>query len=129
MTHRRFNPPSIAAPGGAYSHGVECAPNLRWLHAAGQVGMRPDGTTPKDGAEEVEAAWSNVLAVLAGAGMAAEDVVRVTTYVTTPDVLPPYRAARTRLLGEHKPASTLIQVAALARPEWHVEIEVTAAKG
>lgn len=125
--HRNFNPLSMAAPGKAYSHGVESAPGLRWLHASGQIGMRPDGTTPEDLAAEVDVAWQNVLSVLEGADMGVEDIVRITTFITTPDVMEPYRAARDRFLGGLLPASTLVQVAALARPIWHLEIEVIAA--
>ncbi len=126
--HRFYNPPTIATPGAAYSHGVESPAGLRWLHASGQVGMRPDGTTPENLADEVDVAWDNVLAVLAGADMGVEDIVRILTFVTTPDVMAPYRSARDRHLGDLKPASTLIQAAALARPIWHLEIEITAAR-
>jgi len=36
-------------------------------------------------------------------------------------------AARDRVLGEHRAASTLVTVPALARPEWLMEISVIAA--
>ncbi len=35
------NPLSIAAPIGTYSHGIEVPPGARWLHVAGQIGVRP----------------------------------------------------------------------------------------
>jgi enamine deaminase RidA (YjgF/YER057c/UK114 family) len=37
-------------------------------------------------------------------------------------------AARDRAMGGHRPASTLVVVPALARPEWRVEIALVAAR-
>jgi 2-iminobutanoate/2-iminopropanoate deaminase len=38
------------------------------------------------------------------------------------------RAVREGVLGDHRPASTLLYVAGLARPEWLIEIDFVAAK-
>ena len=43
---QQHNPGTIAAPLGAYSNGVSTPGSGRWLHVAGQVGVRPDGTVP-----------------------------------------------------------------------------------
>jgi enamine deaminase RidA (YjgF/YER057c/UK114 family) len=49
--------------------------------------------------------------------------------VTRTDLIPVYRAARDKALGNAAPpASTLVVVAALAKPEWVVEIECVAAR-
>ena len=75
----------------------------------------------------MEAAWSNVLAVLAAAGMSAGDLVKVTAFLTRPEDTPLYRQVRERMLEGAEPASTLLIVQALASPEWLVEIEAVAA--
>ena len=36
----------------AYSHGVVIPSNARTLYTSGQIGARPDGTLPADGAEQ-----------------------------------------------------------------------------
>ena len=70
--------------------------------------------------------WENIGAILAEAGMRPVDVVSITTYVVAAD-LTPVMAARDRFFGEHRVASTLVTVPALARPEWLMEVAVVAA--
>ena len=72
--------------------------------------------------------WTNLLAILAEAGMVPSDVVAVTTYVVVGEQLLPIMAERDRALDGHLAASTLITVPALARPEWLVEISLIAAR-
>jgi len=126
--HKTHNPSSIAAPFSNYAHGVEAAPNLRWLHASGQVGVKPDGSCPADFAAQCEIAWDNLLQVLKAAGMGPADMVKVTTFMTDRNDLAASRPIRDRKLEGATVASTLIFVAGLARPEWKIEIECTAAK-
>ncbi len=60
--------------------------------------------------------------------MGVEDIVRIDAYVTSPDVVPAFRDVRGEVIGDARPASTLLIVAGLALPDWCVEIEVVAAK-
>lgn len=123
MTMKSHNPAGSAAPLGAYSNGISAAGSGRWLHIAGQIGVRPDGSVPEGFADQAEAAWQNLLRVLADAGMSAADLVKVNHYLTRADDLKDYNAVRSRHLGPARPASTLVVVQALARPEWRVEVE------
>lgn len=122
----QHSPGAIAAPLGAYSHGVSAPGSGRWLHIAGQVGVRPDGTMPPGFGDQAEAAWSNLVAILSDAGMAASDLVKVTHYLVRATDLADYNAVRSRHLGGARPASTLLIVQALARPEWLIEVEAVA---
>jgi 2-iminobutanoate/2-iminopropanoate deaminase len=122
------NPPGVAGPLAAYSHGVETPPGARWLHVSGQVAVAPDGGTPEGIEAQVDLAFRNLGAVLASAGMAPGDLVKVNVYLTRPEDIPALRAARDRFQGDARPASTLVVVQALARPEWRVEIEAVAAR-
>jgi enamine deaminase RidA (YjgF/YER057c/UK114 family) len=125
---RYLNPETIAAPVGRYTHGVELAAGARLLFVAGQVGVRPDGNTPADPREQHEQAWANVKAVLAKSGMSERNLVRVNGFIVRADLIPIWREVRDRALGDAPlPASTLLVVGALARPEWVVEIEAVAA--
>jgi len=126
--NRRHNPSSIAPPAALYVHGMEVPAGARWLFASGQVGMHPDGRPGRDAREQIEIIWHNIEAILASAGMQLSDIVRVTTYATAPDQLPVLKETRDRVLAGHLPASTLLIVAALARPEWLVEVEICAAR-
>jgi enamine deaminase RidA (YjgF/YER057c/UK114 family) len=85
-------------------------------------------TPGADAREQVEIIWRNIATILASAGMGVTDIVKLTTYSTAPEHLPVLREVRERVLGGHLPASTLLIVAGLAKPEWLVEVEVYAAK-
>jgi enamine deaminase RidA (YjgF/YER057c/UK114 family) len=120
-------PAGIAPPFSRYAHGVAVAPDCRWLHVSGQVGVRPDGTMP-DGAEgQLEQAFANLFAVLAEAGMGKRDLVKLTVLLTAPDQVGLYRVVRDRCLEGAVVASTLMIVAGLASPTFLVEIEAVAA--
>ena len=98
----------------------------RWLVCSGQTSIGPDGGVQHAGdmAAQVEAAITNLEAVLAGADMTLDDVVRITAYVTDMDA---FLAAST---GTRRPPSafTLIGVSRLAYPELMVELEAIAAR-
>lgn len=127
---KRLNPSTVHPPAGKYSHGVEVPAGARLLYVAGQVGARPDGSTAPTDEAQCDQAWANVKAVLAAAGMGVADVVKFNAYVTRADLIPVYRGARDRALGDvAPPASTLVVAAALANPAWVAEIECVAAKG
>jgi enamine deaminase RidA (YjgF/YER057c/UK114 family) len=126
---KRLNPATVHAPAGKYSHGVEVPPGARLLYVSGQVGAKPDGSTAPSDAAQCEQAWANLMNVLAAAGMGAADIVKLNAYVTRTDLIPVYRTARDKALGDAvPPASTLVVAAALANPAWVVEIECVAAR-
>lgn len=123
------NPGTIMPPyNNAYSHGVVIPAGARVLHTAGQVGARPDGSTPPDIESQAEQLWQNLLAILAGARMEVRDIVKLTAYVVGTENYPAYAAARARHLGAHRPASTAICVPRLLAPEWLLEVELIAAR-
>lgn len=123
------NPPTIHSTNGRYNHTalVTAAPGeaVRWLHLSGQVGTRPDGTTPEDAENQIDVALQNLLAALAHHGMGPQNLVKVTSYITDRSVLAPLRAKRVAALGNT--AHTLVIVAGLAAPEFLIEIEAVAA--
>jgi enamine deaminase RidA (YjgF/YER057c/UK114 family) len=107
---------------------VEAPAGARWLYVSGQVGVRPDGTMADGIDGQVDQAWANVMAILEAAGMDAGDLVRVNTYVTRPGHVTAVRQGRAKYLAGHRPASTLVVVAALAAPDWLFEVEAVAAR-
>ncbi|RFP19410.1 MULTISPECIES: RidA family protein [unclassified Duganella] len=113
---------------GRYADAVEAPAGSRWLYSAGTPGMRSDGTLPGDIAGQTELAWSNIMAVLDKAGMTAADIVKMTHYLVNAGDLPGCVAVRNRVLGELRPASMLMVVAALPRPDFLVEVEIVAAR-
>ena len=121
-------PPTMAPPAANYVHAMLSTGASRILHTSGVVPTAPDGSTPTDLADQAEVVWQNITALLAEADMLISDVVSITTYVVVDHLasLGSVMAARDRALGDHRAASTLVTVPALARPEWQMEIAVVA---
>jgi enamine deaminase RidA (YjgF/YER057c/UK114 family) len=122
------SPSTIAPPAANYSHAVLAVGPERLLHTSGVVPIAPDGSVPEGVAEQAEVVWQNLGTILSEAEMATTDVVSITTYVVQGEELGPVMSVRDRVLAGHRPASTLVVLPALARPEWLVEIAVVAAR-
>jgi 2-iminobutanoate/2-iminopropanoate deaminase len=127
MTLRHITTPNAPQPFSNYSQAVAIPAGARILHVAGQVGARIDGTIPDDERAQHELAWGNVLAILAAAGMGAENLVDCHVYITNPASVALYREVRDRMLKGAKPAATLLVVAGLALPNLKVEVSAVAA--
>jgi enamine deaminase RidA (YjgF/YER057c/UK114 family) len=126
---RALTPPSIRPPFAAYAHGVEVPPGLRWLCTSGQLGVRADDSLPDGAYAQAVQCLANCAAILAAAGMTPADVVRINAFVSDRAHMAGYRDARDEWLAgvTRLPASTLVIVTGFTRPEFLVEIEVTAA--
>jgi enamine deaminase RidA (YjgF/YER057c/UK114 family) len=122
------NPESIHAPLGRYVHQVEVSAESRMLFLAGQVGIAPDGTVPADPVEQLGVALENVVRNLEAAGFEPADLVKLTTYVVGSIDAAGRRAQLDRVLGPHVTTSTLVYVAALASPDYKVEVEAWATR-
>ena len=118
----------VAARIGPYSDAIETAPNQRWLFTAGTPGMDGSGALPPDITEQAELAWGNILRMLEKAGMSVHDLVKITQYLVRAEDIPAYAKVRARVLGGARPASMMMVVAALPRPDFLLEIEAVAAR-
>lgn len=127
---KSLTPATIAAPFARYAHGVEVPAGARLVVTSGQLALTKAGAVP-DGAEaQAHLCFANCAAILAEAGMGPGDVVRINAFVTERSHIAGYMAARDAWLKDvmRLPASTLVIVAGFTRPEFVVEVEVTAAK-
>jgi 2-iminobutanoate/2-iminopropanoate deaminase len=123
-----FQSGSIAAPAGnRYHHGAEVAAGTRMLYLAGQTGTAPDGSVPGTIEEQSEQVYRNIQAILEEAGMGFENVVKMTAYLIDREDTAGWRASRLGIMGEHRPAHTLVYIAGLANPDFKVEVEAIAA--
>jgi enamine deaminase RidA (YjgF/YER057c/UK114 family) len=79
--------------------------------------------------EQAHAVYDNIERALRSAGATLHDVVKTTTYLTSPDYIAPSREVRAQRYRdlEAPPASTLLVVSRLAEPEFLIEIDVIAA--
>lgn len=128
MTRSKLNPASIRAPFAAYSHGIALDPGARLVFASGQLGVGPDDVIPEDVEAQAVLCFENIKAILAEGGMDMEDVVRFNAFVTDRAYFPVYGRVRSRYVSSDAFASTLVIVSGFTRPEFKVEVEVTAAR-
>ena len=98
------------------------------VYVAGQTALDVNGNLVggSDVGAQAEQVFQNLQQVLRAAGASLLDVVKLTSFLTSPDGLPGYREARSKHFPEEPPASTLLVVSALARPEFLVEVEAVA---
>ena len=124
----KFQDIGVARQIAAYSDAVEVQPNLRWLLTSGTPGLSKAGHLPEDISGQAELAWQHIVEMLKQANMQIADAIKVTQYLRRAEDITAYGKVRTRFLGELRPASMLLIVPQLVRPEFLVEIEVIAAR-
>lgn len=115
----------------AFSQGVETQDARRLLFVAGQASVDAEGNAVHAGdmAAQMNQAFDNLEAVLAQAGLAITNVVRLNYYVTDIEAFANAGAtiaARLESLAV-KPSGTLLGVSRLYHPELLIEMEATAA--
>ena len=114
MPTRFYNPDNVSAPVNPYSHGAEVTAGSKLLYIAGQVGRRgADGEILPDFESQVRQTYANIEEVLKGAEMNLKNLVKLTTYITERKNLEVMRDIRMEILGDHKPAHTLVIAAGL----------------
>ena len=83
-------------------------------------------TMPADVTSQSRNCFKTIEAALKEAGFAMADIVRATYYVTRAEDADAVLAVCGEVLGEIRPAATILVVVGLYKPEMKVEIEVTA---
>jgi len=122
------NPAGVHAPRGLYSHTATVPAETELVFLSGQVGMRPDGSTPGTVGEQADQVFANIVALLRAHALEPTDIVKLTTFIVAGHDPQGVRQARQKYLGSHRPASTAVFVAQLVEPSWFVEVEVVAAR-
>jgi len=124
------NPVGIAKPLSNYSHvvRVEIA-DTALLFVAGQIAFDQEGKLVGDDiSTQTEFIFRQIESILKGEGAALTDVVKATIYVTDMSFYNEVAVIRNRYFAlESAPATTFVEVSALAREGLLVEIEVQAA--
>ena len=108
-------------PGASHSQAVLVEVPGSTLYVAGQ------GDVTGDFEIQARKAWTQIEVLLNEAGMTLTDVVKVTGYVVDRNYVSAYRAVFLEVMGEVRPASTLV-ICDLVHPAMLVEIEIVATK-
>jgi enamine deaminase RidA (YjgF/YER057c/UK114 family) len=93
---------------------------------AGTAPIWPDGFVDPDPAAQMERCLEIIGQALEDAGSSFHDVVRTRTYLTDAVYQEAVGREHGRVFAEIRPASTMVVVAGLLDPRWHVEVEVEA---
>jgi enamine deaminase RidA (YjgF/YER057c/UK114 family) len=124
---RHLNPPGLSTPTG-YTHVV--APQRgRLVFIAGQVAADAKGNVVGKGdfTAQTKQVYENLRTAVTAAGATMADVAKINVYVTDVSQISTMREIRQQYFSNNPPASTLVQVVALARPEYMIEIEAIVA--
>jgi len=124
---KRYDVDGVRSPGGRFSHVGEIGPNARLFHLAGQTGTTPDGRVGKDIVEQSELVYRNIGTVLERCGLDFSNLVKVTVFLINSEDADVWRETQKRHFGDIVPASTLLYISRLARPELLLEVEAIAA--
>jgi 2-iminobutanoate/2-iminopropanoate deaminase len=118
-------PGELAEPIGPFTDAVEAG---GFLYVSGMLSLDANGdfVGVGDVVRQTEQVLDNVGAVLRSVGATFDDVVRVGVYLLNVADRPAVNTVRRRYFGEARPASTLVEVSALAIPGALVEIEAVA---
>ncbi|MFE0930267.1 RidA family protein [Streptomyces mutabilis] len=123
----RIPAPDGVAPAAQYTHVV--LGTGRFVAVSGQLALDQDGKPVGEGDAEAQArqVFENLRRCLAAAGATFDDVVKLTFFVTDMAHMSAIRAARAEHIPDDRlPAASAVQVAALVRPEFLMEIEAFA---
>jgi 2-iminobutanoate/2-iminopropanoate deaminase len=123
----QINPPTMAPPGGHYSH---CVTAGGIVFVSGQLPIAPDGTKLNDAPFETQArqVLDNVALALAAAGSAIERLVQVRVYVTDIQSWPAFNALYAAWAGSARPARAVVPVPML-HYGFKIEVEAVALQG
>jgi len=128
MSIEQHQAPVGMAPGTGYSHTV-VAEGSRVVAISGQVAMDEHGELVGSGdpAAQATQVFENLRLALAAAGATFADVIKFGVFVTDIAILPAVREARDRHVDVARPpASTAVEVSALFRTGYMIEVEALA---
>lgn len=128
MALELINPADLPVP-QTYTQ-VVVATGSKLVFLAGQEPEDIDGKLVGDGdlAAQARQVFGNLGRALAAAGARIDQVVKINIYVVNYDrdmCLPTIEQARVALFGDHKPADTVLGVAALS-PGYLIEVDAIA---
>lgn len=119
------NPEQMKKP-AAYSHGALAEGSGRTLYVAGQIPLDAADQTPETFEAQAKLVFTNIKCVLDAAGMTLSDIVKMTTFLVRREDAPSFQSLRGEFMQGAKPPSTLVFVSGLGRPQFLIEVEVTA---
>ena len=125
MSHRPIHDPNLPKPVGPYSPGMGFE---RLVFVSGQGATNPatGKLSGPDATSQTEQCLKNVETILKAAGTDLQHVLRCGVFLIDMKEFPKMNAVYQRMFGDHRPARTTIQAAALPGEGLRVEIDAIA---
>jgi enamine deaminase RidA (YjgF/YER057c/UK114 family) len=123
----KYCAPGVYDPPG-YAQGIRVTGAQTILFLAGQVAYDKDGSVKHRGDFKGQAreVFGAVKALVEAGGGTLANVVKINTYVTDARFRPEFRVVREEFFGAKGPAATMVEVSALAHPDYLIEVEAIA---
>lgn len=118
----------LAEPISHFTDAVRAGDTL-WISGMIAVDAKGSMVGVGDAVVQTEQVFRNIEAVLRATGSSFAQVVKVVVYLRDIDDRPRINPVRQRVFGQHRPASTLVEVSRLAHGEALVEIDAVAYLG
>jgi enamine deaminase RidA (YjgF/YER057c/UK114 family) len=129
MTVEKINPAGLHVPqDNVYAH-ITRASGTTTYRVGGQVAVDAAGKDVAFGdmAGQIRCCYDMVDRALTAVGLDWSDVTHIYTFTTCMDeYLEQEQAIAREYFGDAPPASTLVEVSRLVKPEWLVEVQVDA---
>jgi reactive intermediate/imine deaminase len=129
MSEKRFLTPATLSPPFGYSHVVEASGTT--VYISGQVPLDAEGQLVGEGDFEAQTrqVFENLTRALEAADASWSDVVKLDYFLRDVAQIAAVRTIRDDYIDtERPPASTLVEVSSLFRPDVLVEIQAVAVK-
>ncbi|WP_425419277.1 RidA family protein [Oricola indica] len=119
--------PEISGPFGPYSHAALIPHNCNVLAISGLVGCDANGMVPESPKAQATLIFESLSSLLTRHGLGTKHMAKLNLFVTNRAHLADIRGVRDNWLKDHRPAMSLILVAGLGNPDWHIEVDGFAA--
>lgn len=123
--HRFVVSPALPTPAGPYSPGVAFE-RLVFVSGQGANDPKTGRLIGPDVEAQTEQCLKNVQTILEAAGSSLQHVLRCGVFLADIKEFPKMNAVYARMFGDHRPARTTIQAAALPGEGMRVEIDAIA---
>ena len=123
----KFSAPGVFDP-PTYSQGIKVSQAQTILFLSGQVAYTPDGGVACRGDFKGQArgAYEAIKTLVESQGGTMANVIKITTYLTDMRYRVDLAPIREEFFGRKGPASKMVEIPALAHPDWMIEIEAIA---
>ncbi|MGJ7524819.1 RidA family protein [Variovorax sp. GB1P17] len=124
----QISSPKLAQPNGHFSHATMAEARGRLLFISGMTARAADGTITGIGDIEAQTrqVCENLKAACEAAGGAIKDICRVDVYVRNIEHFDIIHRVRREYFEAPVPASTMVEVAKMVKPDYLIEISAIA---